>query len=158
MAPSKTFNIAGEKLAIATIPNTKMREAFQKELNRLHISEAGALSLAMGEAAYKEGASWLTEVKAYLNTNISIIDDYLKAHHPEVRFMLPDASFIGWIDFNGCGHSHKELMERFYSKGGIAMNEGRWFGPEGYGFFRFNYGCPRSQVEEGLKRISTALA
>jgi cystathionine beta-lyase len=35
----------------------------------------------------------------------------------------------------------------------VYLNEGELFGPEGEGFERFNIACPRSILEEALKRI-----
>ncbi|OQY34788.1 MAG: hypothetical protein B6241_03660 [Spirochaetaceae bacterium 4572_59] len=156
-APSKTFNIAGEKLAIAVLADKKKRERFFQELKRFSLSEGSALALTIGEAAYTRGGEWLTELKKYLNSNIGYIESYLKTELPEVNLMTPDAGFIGWLDFRNCGINHKELEKRFIQIGKIALVEGRWFGEGGDGFFRLNYGCPRSLLEEGLKKLSASL-
>ncbi len=37
------------------------------------------------------------------------------------------------------------------------LNDGTTFGKEGEGFLRLNIGCPRSILEEGLKRIEKAV-
>jgi cystathionine beta-lyase len=42
-------------------------------------------------------------------------------------------------------------------KAGVALDDGDWFGTEGKGFMRINIACPHSFLEEGLKRIETAV-
>ena len=42
-------------------------------------------------------------------------------------------------------------------KGKVLLNDGSTFGKEGEGFLRLNIGCPRSMVEEALKRIEYAV-
>ena len=42
-------------------------------------------------------------------------------------------------------------------KAGVALDDGYWFGAEGEGFMRINIACPRSVLEEGLKRIERAV-
>ena len=37
----------------------------------------------------------------------------------------------------------------------VAGDLGGWFGKEGEGFIRLNLACPRSIVEEALKRIES---
>ena len=37
------------------------------------------------------------------------------------------------------------------------MNAGYTFGPGGEGFMRMNIGCPRSLLDEGLRRIEAAV-
>ena len=41
--------------------------------------------------------------------------------------------------------------------GGCPMGGGTFFGPEGSGFVRINLACPRSYVEEAVKRIKANL-
>ncbi len=157
MAPSKTFNIAGEKLSVSVIENREKRLLMKNELARLNMNEGSALALSMGEGAYKEGMEWLGKLTDYLSENVKYIETYLQKNHPAIRMMHPQAGFIGWIDFRDSGYSVEELEERFLKIGKIALVEGRWFGTGGHPFFRLNYGCPRSLLEEGMKRLSASL-
>lgn len=156
-APSKTFNIAGEKLAALVLGDPKKRRLFQKELERLNLHECGGLALAMGEAAYGDGENWLEELLAYLEENRKLVETYLKEHIPRARPMRPDAGFLCWIDLRELPFPAEELAERFVKIGKIALVEGPWFGAGGEGFFRLNFGCPRSLLEEGLSRLKAAL-
>ena len=44
------------------------------------------------------------------------------------------------------------------TKARVWFDKGQKFGPEGHGFMRVNLGCPRSTVDECLKRLKSALA
>ena len=48
-------------------------------------------------------------------------------------------------------------MRFFRDEAKVIFNPGSFFGTGGDGFVRFNFGCPRSQVEEALKRMKAAL-
>jgi len=158
MAPSKTFNIAGEKLSVAVFGSREKKKIYQDAQQAFSTAEGSALALAIGEAVYKEGAEWLIALKIYLRENVSFIENYLREHLPAVRLMKPDAGFIGWLDFRELGLDHKEIESRLLGIGKIALVEGKWFGQGGEGFFRLNYGCPRSLLKEGLERISASLS
>ena len=49
-----------------------------------------------------------------------------------------------------------ELMEKCKAAG-VAPTTGTFFGPEGEGFLRINFACPRAQLTEGIKRLGKAL-
>ncbi len=158
MAPSKTFNIAGEKLSVAVFGSPEKKQIYTDGQKAFSLYEGSALALAIGEAVYSGGAEWLIALKIYLRENISYIEEYFEKNLPGVKLMKPDAGFIGWIDFRGTGLGHKEIQDRLQRKGKIALVEGTWFGQGGEGFFRLNYGCPRSLLREGLERLSASLA
>ncbi len=158
MAPSKTFNIAGEKLSVAVFGSPERKKIDQDAQLAFSTNEGSALALSIGEAVYREGSEWLIALKIYLRENVSFIEQYLKEKLPAVRLMKPDAGFIGWLDFRGLGLDHKEIESRLLKVGKIALVEGNWFGQGGEGFFRLNYGCPRSLLKEGLERISASLS
>jgi cystathionine beta-lyase len=49
------------------------------------------------------------------------------------------------------------LKEFFVKKAGVGLNDGITFGEEGHGYQRINFACPRSLLEEGLKKIRNAV-
>ncbi len=157
-APSKTFNIAGEKLAIAYFGDKKQQGIYTKAQEAFGTAEAAALALLIGEAAYKEGGPWLRAVKSHLNGNLDYMKNYLNENLKGIELMEPDASFLAWLDFRALKLDEKTLKDRLANKGKIALVEGSWFGQGGKGFFRLNYGCPRGLLEEGMKRLSASLA
>ena len=83
--------------------------------------------------------------------------DYIGENIPRVKVIKPEGTFLLWLDFRGLGLTQDELNELMIKKGKIWINDGVTFGKEGEGFLRLNIGCPRSTLEEGLKRIEKAV-
>ena len=156
MAPSKTFNIAGMMNSLIIASNPEIRERYNRELTSLHLDLGNIFGHVTLKAAYREGGEWLGELLHYLEGNIDFAMDYFSRELPAVKVFKPEGSFLLWLDFNDTGLSHEECGERLLKIGKIGLNDGLTFGEEGRGFRRMNIGCPRSVLEEGLKRIKAA--
>lgn len=153
MAPSKTFNVAGLSTAYAIITDQKLKARFHKRLwaMQLHMGNLfGGIAL---EAAYSEGAEWLTALKKYLEGNALMVRDFIQENMPEVGFVLPEATYLLWFDFRKWGLSPSKLKKAMVEMGKIAMNDGVSFGTEGAGFQRMNIGSPKVIIKDGLERI-----
>ncbi|MDE0272524.1 MAG: aspartate aminotransferase, partial [Gammaproteobacteria bacterium] len=68
------------------------------------------------------------------------------------RMTPVEGTYLAWIDVRDLGLADPDAhFERF----GLGLSDGGAFG--GPGFVRFNFGCPRSLLEEGLARFSAAI-
>lgn len=156
MAPSKTFNIAGMMNSVVVARNPEILEKYNRELLALHLDSGNIFGHITLKAAYKYGEEWLNELAVYLGNNVDLALDYFRRELPDVQVCRPEGSFLLWLDFNPTGISHDECGERLLKRGKIGLNDGLTFGEEGRGFRRMNIGCPRSVLEDGLKRIRAA--
>ena len=52
---------------------------------------------------------------------------------------------------------HVELEQLIQDRAKLALDEGYIFGEGGKGFERINIACPRSILQEGLKRLEQAI-
>jgi cystathionine beta-lyase len=68
-----------------------------------------------------------------------------------------EATYLMWLDCRQLGLDSKEIDQLFFEKAKIALDSGHWFGPTGEGFMRINIACPKSLLEEGLKRLKAAI-
>lgn len=157
MAPSKTFNVAGLFASVAIIPNEAMKKAYNQALDTLSLNHANTFSVAGFEAAYKYGKEWLAEVLEYIEGNADFATEYIKKNIPEVVAYKPDGTFLMWLNFNNLGKTSDEVNELLVKKGKVLLNNGKDFGTGGDGYFRFNIACPRSVLEDALKRIALAV-
>ncbi|MEM9247439.1 MAG: PatB family C-S lyase [Pseudomonadota bacterium] len=156
-AATKTFNIAGAHLGQVTIADDTLRAAFKTRMTALGLS-AGSFGIEMVRAAYSpEGAAWVDELTAYLDTNRQIFDAAL-AQIPGVQSMPLEATYLSWVDFSGTGMSEDELDRRVGQAARIAANVGTTFGAGGDLFRRFNLGTPRARVEEAADRLRHAFS
>lgn len=151
LAPSKTFNIAGLGCSIAVIPNRELRKQFKQSIQGL-MPGVNILGYVAAEAAYKKGGDWLVQLQDYLRQNRGILADWV-AEHKRLSMSVPEATYLGWIDFRDYG---QELPAKWLLKEvGVALSEGADFGLPG--FARINFGCPSEQLRQALDRLDQAL-
>lgn len=178
MAPSKTFNVAGEHFSVVVTRDEELRNRMEamKEQNR--IGETSFFSTTVALAAYRHGYDWLMELIPYLEGNAALIESYLSDHCPGLAFVKPNASFVGLIDCSQVlpllqedEKAHPELYDpklspmggtasRFFGiRARVCCNDGTWFGGgDAYrGFVRFNYGVRRASVLEAIRRMAEAV-
>ena len=158
-SPSKTFNMAGLKMANIFIPD----EAMRKEFTRRSKSQCGIIpnnpvSITGISAAYAKGDKWLDEVKQYIWENFQFVDAYLKKYMPKLKMTKPEATYLAWIDFSGVGLSGLKLRSFLRGKARVALDEGMVFGKSGENFARINVATDRTVVRECLDRIRDNLA
>mgnify|MGYP000459828074 FL=1 len=156
-APSKTFNLAGLQTSTIIIPNKKYYKIYNNALDSLALDENNVFGLVALEAAYRYGEDWLEQLLSYLNENLKFLMKYFKERIPRIKVIKPEGTYLIWLDCRQLGLSAKDLNNFMLKKAGVALDDGDWFGTEGEGFMRINIACPRSVLEEGLKRIERAV-
>ncbi|MBR0255504.1 MAG: pyridoxal phosphate-dependent aminotransferase [Bacteroidales bacterium] len=157
-SPTKAFNFPGiTGSAYAIIPDPVKRQRFHETLENAKLREASIPTLVATIAAYTHEPVWLEAVKRYIEGNIDCVEDFFSRHACGIRPVRPEASFLIWLDCRALGLPQAELMDLFNEKAGVVMNNGAGYGTGGEGFVRLNVGCPRSVVEEALRRIESAL-
>lgn len=157
MAPSKTFNIAGIVSSYAIVPDEALRKTFFKFLRAGEFDEGTIFAYVATIAAYTHGAEWRRRMLAYVMENVRFTDEYLRHHLPHIKVCVPQASFLIWLDCRALKLSQRELMRLVEEDAGLALNDGVMFGAEGVGYVRMNVGCPRSLVEQALRRLKRAV-
>ncbi len=156
MAPSKTFNIAGLNGSLIISENKNYLLEMEKQFLKQGIGGINVLAYTAMEAAYTHGAEWLNGTVAKIEENIEILTDYVSKHLPKLKIMIPQASFLVWIDLRDLGISDIEITERLIQKGKLALEPGTKYGQDGQGFVRMNIGCEKESLQEGLRRLSEA--
>jgi len=156
MAPSKTFNLAGLRCAVAVIPNQALREKFVA--SRLDMVQTpNILGYTAMLAAYRDGQPWLDELLRYLESNRDFLVKHVRANFPGVEMGVPEATYLAWLDCRGAGIPNNDPFTFFLERAKVSFNDGATFGRGGQGFVRLNFGCPRSLLMDGLERMETAL-
>ena len=133
------------------------RQRFHETLENAKLREASIPSLVATIAAYTHEPVWLEAVKRYIEGNIACVEEFFSRNGWGIRPVRPDASFLIWLDCRALGLAQAGLMDLFNEKARVVVNNGAGYGTGGEGFVRLNVGCPRSVVEEALRRIGAAL-
>ena len=157
MAPSKTFNIAGLVSAFSIIPNEIIRAKFHTYLKRSELEEGDIFAYLSAQTAYQKGELWLQEVKEYIWNNILYVDNFLKENIPQIKTIIPQASFLLWLNCKELNLSQKDLVSLFVNDANLALNDGAMFGKGGEGFMRMNIASPRSILEKALIKLKKAV-
>lgn len=152
-AASKTFNLAGLATSTAIIPNEGLRKIYTDYVNNLEAHLGNIFGKVATQAAMNQGDEWLEQLLDYVQGNIDYVSDFLRANLPKVAFHKPQATYMIWLDFNSYGLSEEELWRKMTQEAHLGFNRGKEFGVEGSGFFRINLACPRTTVEEAMRRL-----
>ena len=158
MAPSKTFNIAGLGSSVCYIPDEALRKRFFGWLDALGVAGGNIFAFTAAEAAFKDGEDWLRQMLEYLQENVQTLGLFMQERMPKVKAVLPEASYLAWLDFSDYGLTHEQLKDNLLNEAKVALNDGTTFGGDLYkGCFRMNLGCPRATLLDCLERIEKAL-
>jgi cystathionine beta-lyase len=162
-APSKTFNMAGMNSSFYIIPNDELRTKFYSHLKANEHNSAPFLSIIAAEAAFTFGNQWREQLIKYLEENILYVAKFIEQNTPQIKTIIPQASFLIWLDCRELRLQHNELINLFVNKAGLALNDGEIFGicgngnNNGTGFMRLNIGCPRSILEKAMIQLHKAI-
>lgn len=151
MAASKTYNIPGLGLCFAIIPDDSLRRRFILTKNTF-VAEISPLSFHATQAAFSECEDWRQSLCHYLRGNRDCIAAFLAQHAPAVKMPHIEATYLAWLDVRAL--NLPQPVAHFEAHG-LALSNGVDFGAPG--FVRMNFGCPRSRLEEGLRRFAAAL-
>ena len=156
-APSKTFNLAGLQVSNIFIPNQKLRRAFRKQIDAAGYSQLNTLGLVACQAAYTYGEEWLTQVKAYICSNITFVDEYLKQNLPQIKMLPIEGTYLVWLDCSALGMTADEREQWLWHEAKLWLDGGGIFGKEGEAFERINVACPRATLLQGLEQLKAAV-
>ncbi len=156
-SPSKAFNMAGLATSYAVIANPSLRRRFESYVEGNELAAGNVFAFNTVVAAYTEGEEWLQQMLNYVEENINYLVGYVKEHLPQLKVIVPQASYLVFIDFGALRLSQKELVALCTNKAHLALNDGSIYGEEGKGYMRINLACPRSVVKQALIQLKEAL-
>ncbi|MDR2474622.1 MAG: PatB family C-S lyase [Bacteroidales bacterium] len=157
MAPSKTFNIPGLGSSFYFSHNAELKKRFASFLKKSELAEGNIFAFVATQAAFENGEEWRRQLLVYIDANIRFVDNYLKQHIPQIKAIVPEASFLIWLDCREMRLSQHDLVSFFINKARLALNDGLSFGEGGEGFMRMNVGCSRVILQKALEQLKEAV-
>ncbi len=143
---TKSYNIPGLSCAVAVIPNPSLRQRFQNARRGLTPS-IGPLAFVASAAAFADRSDWLHRLLDYLRGNHEVMLSTLGA-----RMTPVEGTYLAWIDLRDLDLTDPVA---YFEGHGLGLSDGADFGRRG--FVRFNFGCPRGLLQEGLARLTKGL-
>lgn len=150
---SKAFNLAGTKTAYILLKNPVLLKKLKLAQKIEYTGQLNTLGLVSLKIAYQRGQKWLEELRSYLQTNRNFVIQYLKKYLPKIKFMVPQATFLIWLDFSPYGYSDFILQKKLLKQCHLYLNPGPDYGKQGYQHMRLNFACNRKLLQKGLDRL-----
>lgn len=157
VAPTKAFNLAGLQTASVVAPNETLRRQVKRGLNTDEVAEPNALACLATEAAFREGAPWLDELREYLYINRQTAAAYLAHELPAVNLVESQATYLLWIDCRPICDDARILAAFVRARTGLVLCAGEEYSEMGRGFLRMNAACPRNTLKDALARLKEGL-
>ena len=86
---------------------------------------------------------------------VKLVDAINRMPFP-VRAVLPEATYLLWVDFRDTGWSQDEIQCFLVEEAGLGFIRGDSFGANGAGFVRINCAVPESRMDEAIRRLRSA--
>ncbi len=150
----KTFNIAGLNCAYAISKNKNILGKFKKIAQKREINSINFFGYISTKAAYEKGDVFVDELKEYIYKNILFTKEYLTNNCPKINFVLPEATYLIWLNFKEASLSHNNIKDILLVKSKIALNDGVSFGSNGQQYFRLNCALSKNSLNVALDDIS----
>ncbi len=150
-APTKTFNLAGLKIAYAVTAESELREKFDSACQRT-IKGANIFGYQALKAAYQEGEAWLEKQLEYLKSNLELTGDML-GDLEGIDLIEPEGTYLVWLDFSASELKKEAIEKLLFDRAEAGLEPGYWFGEEGEGFYRLNLATQRKILKPALKSL-----
>lgn len=152
---SKGWNLAGLKAALV-MAGEDAREDFGR-LHEVHTHGSSHLGTVAHVAALDAGRDWLGQLLDELDANRALLGRLLAEHLPAVRWRVPEATYVAWLDCRDLGLGD-DPAAAFRRRGRVALSSGPRYGrTEGRGFARLNFATSPEVLEEAVRRMASAL-
>ena len=156
-SPSKAFNMAGLATSYAVIANPTLRRRFESYVEGNELAAGNVFAFNTVVAAYNKGEEWLQQMLNYVQGNVDEVIHYIEKYIPQLKVIVPQASYLVFIDCSALQLSQKEIVALCTDKAHLALNDGAIYGEEGKGYMRINLACPRSVVKQALIQLKEAV-
>lgn len=152
---SKTFNTPGLIGSFIIEPEGNLLADFLVELKGKNaLSSVSILGMEAQIAAYAN-EDYVDQLTEYVNKNMHVVEDFFAERSWNIQFIVPQGTYLAWIDTRQCKFDSASLQSLLVKKGGVGIMSGSNYGNSG--FLRMNVACPLSKLKKGLKGIEKAL-
>lgn len=156
-APSKTFNLAGLKTSNIITANSEFKVKINRSLNINEAIEPNVFGIEALISAYTKSDDWLDGLLVYLENNRDFAIEYIKTQIPHLKVVVPEATYLLWIDCSSLHVNNTELVQAIHELGKLRIASGATYGKSGENFIRINIACPLEVLKEGLRRLERVI-
>ena len=157
-SPTKNFNIAGLQIANIICADKEWYRRIDRAINIFEVCDVNPFGPLALEAAYNESEDWIDELMPYIADNYALLKDTFAKEVPSYEVLKLEGTYLAWVDIRKSGLTANALTEKLLREGKVQVNSGIIYSKnDGEGYIRINLACPRTTLQEGLKRIVNVL-
>ena len=157
-SPTKNFNIAGLQIANIICADKEWYRRIDRAINIFEVCDVNPFGPLALEAAYNESEDWIDELMPYIADNYALLKDTFAKEVPSYEVLKLEGTYLAWVDIRKSGLIANALTEKLLREGKVQVNSGVIYSKnDGEGYIRINLACPRTTLQEGLKRIVNVL-
>ncbi|CAN5151890.1 aminotransferase class I/II-fold pyridoxal phosphate-dependent enzyme [soil metagenome] len=152
---SKAWNLPGLKAAQLITSNSADEELYQT-FGFAVLHGASTPGVIAATVAYSEGREWLAGVVDYLDDNRRLLARLLAEHLPEVRYTIPEATYIAWLDCSALAIAGS-IADFFRLEAGVTLTDGALCGRGYERHARLIFAMPAPLLEEAVLAMAAAV-
>ncbi len=182
VSPSKTFNLAALHAATMIVADEGLRQKAERGLNCDEVAEPNMVAIPGTIAAYTKGGAWLDALNKYLLGNVEYVEKTLAEKMPGIVPVRLGATYLMWLDCSQIVAGQRQatlqadaahdadtaealatrpgatdaLAAFIREQTGLILTPGSAYHGNGGDFLRLAVACPRAQVEDAMRRLTTA--
>lgn len=157
-SPGKTFNLGGLQIGYAIIANPTLKAAYLKVCQTNAIHDLNVFGYLATQTAYSEkGRVYRDQLLQHFLGNIQRLNSFFQEFLPRVNVMIPEASYLVWLDFSALFESQVELKTWLIQQAKLGLNDGESFGKAGNGFMRINLAVSDQTLTQALDQLKQAI-
>jgi cystathionine beta-lyase len=154
VSASKAFNLAGLKCALIVTADDRTTRLVRDLPDEVEWRTGLFGAIAAVAAFSPESDPWLDAQLAALDANRVLLAELLAEHVPGARYRIPDAGFLAWVDLSALGWGDDPAV-KIREEARAAFHHGPYFGSEGNGHVRINFGCAPEVLAEAVRRVGS---
>lgn len=155
---SKTLNVPGLIGSYLLVPNEEIRDAFLHQTRKVDfLNSVSILGMYATMVGYRECDDYIDQLNAYIKSNMEYVKSFIDKELPDFKFEIPDGTYLAWIDAREVPFTTEEIQDALVHVGKVAIMKGETYGESGTKYLRLNCGCPKSKLEDGMKRFKAAM-
>ena len=151
---SKAWNLAGLKAAVLVPGPESIGDV--RRLHQFVTFGASHLGVIAHVAGWEHGREWLNQLVAELDANRALLAELVAARLPQVRLVMPEATYIAWLDLRALDLGDRPGT-RLVKLAEVALSDGPTFGSTGAGHARINFATSPEILREAINRIARSI-
>ncbi|CAB4555460.1 MAG: aminotransferase class I/II-fold pyridoxal phosphate-dependent enzyme [Actinobacteria bacterium] len=151
-AASKSFNLAGLKASIIVTADANIHEKLNAMPPAMHWRSGLLGAIAMAEA-FADGQPWLDSIIELNRKSRDLLRDLLATQAPEVRYWIPQASYLAWLDLGSLNIGATPAAQ-ILEEQKVAFQPGTDLGSQYTKYVRLNFGCHPDSLQRAVKALA----